>query len=166
MRMWSVLCFTALLLCVLAAGRPVLADYAAGDTLDVYAVEEVVIEATRLAVPYTGLPFSAEVLTARDIAVSDANSPTDAAGGLPGVFVQKTGDFGRSDVAIRGLGNNGRQVMVMDLDKYTQAGINPQGTPNKYKIPVKDIARKGYIGLQDHGLPVWFKNVKFTTLDK
>ena len=61
---------------------------------------------------------------------------------------------------------NGKEVMVMDLDKYTQAGINPQGTPNKYTIPVKDISRKGYVGLQDHGLPVWFRNVKFTSLDE
>ena len=36
---------------------------------------------------------------------------------------------------------------------------------NKYPTALKDMPRKGYIGLQDHGLPVWFRNVKLTPLD-
>lgn len=84
-----------------------------GDSLTVYALDEIVVTAARLAVPYSRLPFAAEVVTAREIEISDANSPTEAAGILAGVFVEKTGDFGRSDIAIRGLGNNGRQVTVL-----------------------------------------------------
>lgn len=61
--------------------------------------------------------------------------------------------------------SNGKQVLDMNLDDWTQAGWNPQGTPNKYSIALKDMPRKGFIGLQDHGLPVWFRNVRLTPLD-
>lgn len=113
MRMLNAIGCTGIVLLALAISCPAGTDNVPGDTLAVYKIDEVVITASRLPVPYTDLPFSAEVLTAKDLAVSDANSPTDAAGVLPGVFVQKTGDFGRSDIAIRGLGNNGRQVTVL-----------------------------------------------------
>ncbi|MBE0537694.1 MAG: DUF1080 domain-containing protein [Phycisphaerae bacterium] len=61
--------------------------------------------------------------------------------------------------------SNGRKVLTMDLNAWTQAGWNPQGTKNKYNVALKDMPRHGYIGLQDHGLPVWFRNVKLTVLD-
>ncbi len=61
--------------------------------------------------------------------------------------------------------SNHKLVLEMDIDKWSQAGTNPQGTNNKYSIALKDMPRKGYIGLQDHGLPVWFRNVKLTSLD-
>ncbi|NLH17548.1 MAG: DUF1080 domain-containing protein [Phycisphaerae bacterium] len=59
---------------------------------------------------------------------------------------------------------NGRKVLTMDLDQWTTAGFNPDGTPNKYANPVKDHPRSGLIGLQDHGTPVWFRNVKIAEL--
>jgi outer membrane cobalamin receptor len=113
--MWrlSALCSAGITFLGLGITCQVQAQSSPVDTLAAYTIDEVVVTAARLAVPYTGLPFSAEVITARDIAMSNANSPTDAAAALPGVFVEKTGDFGRSDVVIRGLGNNGRQVTVL-----------------------------------------------------
>lgn len=54
---------------------------------------------------------------------------------------------------------NGSKVLTMDLDQWTTAGFNPDGTRNKYPNPVKDHPRAGLIGLQDHGTPVWFRNV-------
>ncbi len=128
-----------MLLLALGVCRPVEAGNTPGDTLAVYAIDEIVITATRLAVPYTSLPFSAEVLTARDIAVSDANSPTDAAAGLPGVFVQKTGDFGRSDIAIRGLGNNGRQVTVLMDGHPVKMGL--YGCTITHALPLSGVER-------------------------
>lgn len=59
---------------------------------------------------------------------------------------------------------NGRKVLTMDLDQWTTAGFNPDGTKNKYANPVKDHPRTGLIGLQDHGTPVWFRNVKIAEL--
>jgi len=60
---------------------------------------------------------------------------------------------------------NGEQVIDADLDQWTQAGMNPDGTKNKYKTAVKDFPRTGHIGLQYHGHPVWFRNIKIRPLD-
>lgn len=52
------------------------------------------------------------------------------------------------------------QVIDMDLDLWAEAGKNPQGTPNKFSTAYKDMPREGYIGFQDHGDAVWYRNVR------
>ena len=59
---------------------------------------------------------------------------------------------------------NGRQVVEAALDRWTEAGKNPDGTKNKFTKPLKDFPRAGYVGFQDHKAPVWFKNVKVKKL--
>ena len=59
---------------------------------------------------------------------------------------------------------NGEKVSSMNVDDYSKAGLNPDGTKNKYKFAWKDLPRKGYIGFQDHGHRVWFKDVKIKVL--
>jgi len=59
---------------------------------------------------------------------------------------------------------NGRQVLQMDLDRWAEPRKNPDGTPNKYPKSLKDFAREGHIGLQDHGRPVWYRNVRVKRL--
>ncbi len=41
---------------------------------------------------------------------------------------------------------------------------NPDGTSNKFNTAYKDMPRKGHIGFQDHGQPVWFRNMKIKQL--
>ncbi|WP_424245734.1 outer membrane receptor protein involved in Fe transport [Elusimicrobium posterum] len=41
------------------------------------------------------------------------HATTDGLSLTPGIFIKKTNDFGRSDVEIRGLGDNGRRIAVM-----------------------------------------------------
>jgi hypothetical protein len=60
---------------------------------------------------------------------------------------------------------NGEQVTRMNLDQFTQPNQRPDGTPHKFDIAYKDHPRRGYIGLQDHGSPCWFKNIKLKKLD-
>lgn len=60
---------------------------------------------------------------------------------------------------------NGEQVVDMDLNQWPEAHKNPDGTPNKYAKPMKDFPRRGVILLQDHGQPVWFRNVYVKKLD-
>jgi hypothetical protein len=60
---------------------------------------------------------------------------------------------------------NGKPVVNMDLDRWSEAGKNPDGTPNKYKNAVKDFPRQGVILLQDHGDKVWYRNIKIRRLD-
>lgn len=60
---------------------------------------------------------------------------------------------------------NGTVVSQADLDQWPNIGKNPDGTKNKFQRALKDYSRTGYIGLQDHGLPVWFRNVRIKQLN-
>lgn len=55
---------------------------------------------------------------------------------------------------------NGETVVEADLDQGTEPEKSPDGTKNKFKTALKNFAREGHFGLQDHGAEVWFKNVK------
>ena len=59
---------------------------------------------------------------------------------------------------------NGHEVIAMDLDRWTEAHRNPDGTPNKFNSAYKEMPRVGNIGLQYHGHPVWYRNLKIRTL--
>jgi hypothetical protein len=60
---------------------------------------------------------------------------------------------------------NGELVTQMDSDKFAKPNRRPDGTEHKFDIAFKDHPRKGYIGLQDHGSPCWFKNIKLRPLE-
>ena len=64
---------------------------------------------------------------------------------------------------------NGEEVIHADLNDWPEKGKNPDGTPNKFRIPLKEFARKGPLGLQGlHGKaqsPVWYRNLKIKSLD-
>lgn len=55
---------------------------------------------------------------------------------------------------------NGELVNRMDLDEWTRPNVRPDGSPHKFDTAWKDHHRSGYIGLQDHGAPCWYKNIK------
>src|SRR5439155_6660951 len=59
---------------------------------------------------------------------------------------------------------NGESVTSVNLDEFTERNKRPDSTSHKFDIAYKDHPRKGYIGLQDHGSPCWFKNIKFREL--
>jgi hypothetical protein len=59
---------------------------------------------------------------------------------------------------------NGAKVTRMDLDEWARPNFRPDGTKHKFDIAYKDHPRTGYIGLQDHGSPCWFKNIKIKPL--
>ncbi|HYF35889.1 MAG TPA: DUF1080 domain-containing protein [Prosthecobacter sp.] len=64
---------------------------------------------------------------------------------------------------------NGEEVINADLNNWPEAKKNPDGTPNKFPVALKDFARKGPIGLQGlHGkaqAPVWYRNIKIKVLE-
>jgi hypothetical protein len=61
---------------------------------------------------------------------------------------------------------NGEQVAKIDLDQWTEEGKRPDGSSHKFtKVTVKDMARTGYLGFQDHGQDCWYKNVKVKDLN-
>jgi len=63
---------------------------------------------------------------------------------------------------------NGGVIINADLERWPEKGKNPDGTPNKFPVALKDYARKGPIGFQGlHGkamAPVWYRNVKIKPL--
>lgn len=54
---------------------------------------------------------------------------------------------------------NGEQITDANLDHWTEAHKNPDGSPNKFDTPYKNMARSGRIGLQYHGSPIEFRNL-------
>lgn len=76
-------------------------------------LEEVVVTAERVRHPVRDVAASVSIVTAKEIEVLTARTATDALAALPGTFVQQTGQFGRSDIDIRGLGDRGSRVAVL-----------------------------------------------------
>lgn len=59
---------------------------------------------------------------------------------------------------------NGIEVTRMDLDQWPAINRRPDGSAHKFDVAYKDHPRSGYIGLQDHGSDVWYRNVKLLKL--
>ena len=59
---------------------------------------------------------------------------------------------------------NGKLVIDADINDWKEPNKNPDGSKNKFKTALKDLPRSGNFGLQYHGQPVWFRNIKVTTL--
>ena len=59
---------------------------------------------------------------------------------------------------------NGQTVVEADIDQWTTANQNPDGTKNKFTTALKDLPRDNHIGLQFHGHPVWYRNIRVTPL--
>jgi iron complex outermembrane receptor protein len=73
----------------------------------------IIVTATRSEKEVKDISLSVSVLTREEIEFAVANSATEILNILPGIFVQKTGQFGRSDLIIRGLGDNGRRILIL-----------------------------------------------------
>ncbi len=117
------------------------------------------------------------VMTGLEIAIDDTTGK-----GLhdPGAFydlvpptenAQKpAGEWNHMTITARGpdiaIVLNGKEVSKIDLDAFKEPGKRPDGSDHKFgKVIIKDLARKGYLGFQDHGQDCWYKNVRIKDLD-
>ena len=120
------------------------------------------------------------VYTGLEVQVSNSHGQTNLTrGGTAGAIydcvapsknaVKKPGQWNRYRITCRKnmvrVELNGQRVVDMDLDRWTEPRKNPDGSPNKFSRPIKDFARSGHIGLQDHGRPVWYRKIRIKRLD-
>jgi len=61
---------------------------------------------------------------------------------------------------------NGKKIIDMNLNQWNEPNKNPDGTKNKFNTAMKDFARQGFIGFQDHGRPVEYRNIRLKKLQK
>ena len=82
--------------------------------------------------------------------------------------IKKPGQWNRCTLTCKGsrvkVVLNGEQVIDTNLDLWTTPHKNPDDTKNKFGRALKDFARLGHIGLQDHGRPVWYRNIRVKRL--
>ena len=96
-------------------------------------------------------------------ALYDLSQPTRNA-------MHPVGEWNHIEITCRGaliqIVLNGEKVNSIDLDASTKPNQRPDGTAHKFDQAFKDHPRKGYLGLQDHGSPCWYKNIKQKPLPK
>ncbi len=94
-------------------------------------------------------------------ALYDLSKPTRNA-------MRPIGEWNHIEVASHGsvleIVLNGEKVNSVDLSKFTEPNKRPDGTPHKFDVAYQDHPHLGYIGLQDHGSPCWYKNIKLRPL--
>ena len=82
---------------------------------------------------------------------------------------KKAGEWNRAVITCQGpkitIVLNGEPIIDMDLDQWAEPRKNPDGSKNKFRTAYRDMPRRGHIGFQDHGKPVWYRNVKVKPLD-
>jgi hypothetical protein len=60
---------------------------------------------------------------------------------------------------------NDKEIVRADLAKWTKAGVNPDGSKNKFPHAIGSLPREGFVGLQNYNAtPVFFRNVRIKAL--
>lgn len=98
----------------------------------------------------------------------DVKAPTEHVSNGAGNWDQFEIKFVGSELSVK---INGKEVVKADLDDYDEPGKRDIEGDHKFKLgdkarALKDFARSGYIGFQDHDHKCWYKNVKLLPLDK
>lgn len=104
-----------------------------------YLFPPIVVTATRTEKSVEDVSATVSVVTEEDIEASNATSCTDILNTLPGLFVQKTGSFGRADVDIRGIGQRGRRIMVLIDGRPVKMGLF--GCTVTHSLPLNNVKR-------------------------
>jgi hypothetical protein len=82
--------------------------------------------------------------------------------------VKKAGEWNRVLLTCKGarieVEMNGVRIVEMNLDEWSEPRRNPDGTRNKFRTAYKDMPRRGFIGFQNHGTAVSYRNVRIKQL--
>lgn len=85
-----------------------------------------------------------------------------------GDFSKPVGQWNQSRLVCKGskvsFHLNGKLAFNINLDDWKEAGKNPDGSANKFKVALRDLPGKGRIGFQNHGQVVWFRKISIKSL--
>jgi len=111
------------------------------DTLStrMYISEGVVVTASRYKDDISDLSSSVSVITEKDIEFVNSYVAPDLLSDIPGVEIMKTGNFGRADVVIRGIGNNGRRLSFLVDGRPEKMSI--YGCAVTHTFPLHNVKR-------------------------
>ena len=101
--------------------------------------EVVVVTATMTPKALKDCATTVNVVEKTDMKFLSAGSALDILGYYPGIFVNRSGDFGRADVDIRGLGQNCRRVAVLVDGKPEKMGL--YGCAVSHAFPLDNVER-------------------------
>jgi iron complex outermembrane receptor protein len=104
-----------------------------------HVVENVVVTATMSKKSLKDCSTSVEILETDDLNVISASNALHILNYCPGIFVRKSGDFGRADVDIRGLGQNGRRIAVLVNGRPEKMGLF--GCAVTHAFPLDNVER-------------------------
>ncbi|MFP4083123.1 MAG: TonB-dependent receptor [Candidatus Aminicenantes bacterium] len=106
---------------------------------DFHPHEEVVVTATATRKAVQDCSAAVSVVRAEDIKAVWASNALNLLGVLPGIFIQRTGDFGRADVGIRGIGQRGRRITILIDGRPEKMGL--YGCTITHAFPVDNVER-------------------------
>lgn len=85
--------------------------------------EEIVVTATMSPLAVKNSTVSTSVVSGEKLAAVNVSNALNALLHEPGIFIMRTGNFGRSDVEIRGLGQRGQRIGVMVDGRPEKMGL-------------------------------------------
>lgn len=111
------------------------------DTVELkeYRSPGITVTATGYREDISDISSSVSILTESDIRLSNSYTTPDLLSGLPGVLIMNTGNFGRSDIVVRGIGNRGRRIGVLVNGRTEKMPIF--GCAVTQTLPLHDIRK-------------------------
>jgi len=101
--------------------------------------EEVVVTATATRKVVKDCSVSVSVVSNQDIKAISASNALNLLNFLPGIFIERTGDLGRADVNIRGIGQGGRRIAILVDGRPEKMGLF--GCAITHAFPLDNVAR-------------------------
>jgi outer membrane cobalamin receptor len=101
--------------------------------------EVVVVTATATRKAVKDCSSSVSVVSSQDIRAISASNALNLLNFLPGVFVQRTGNFGRADVDIRGIGQRGQRINILVDGRPEKMGL--YGCVVTHAFPLDNVER-------------------------
>jgi outer membrane cobalamin receptor len=102
-------------------------------------LSEIVVTGDPVAKEVEESPVSITVIDRDEIEKSGAQTLSDVLSGVPGIFVHKTGMFGRTDPEIRGIGERGRKIVI--LIDGVPVKMSLFGCAVTHSLPIANVER-------------------------